>query len=132
MSMINGTEFEVELVAMRSDFEDMSTTAKKEFPVMSTFDYLGVLMCVTGIDLKKPRHVQAFTLSQATEMILQGNYENIFEIPDVRGAHNVEGEIIINCEYLNSATGLFMSKSFNIHQLREIYQLNSIDQMNRS
>ena len=123
MSIVQTTEADLEsleLKAMRSDFEKMSATAKKEFPVMSTFDYLGVLMCVTGIDLKKPRHVQAFTLSQATEMCVKNNYENIFEIPDVRGAYNAEGEVRINCEYLNPATGLFTPKSFGVEYIDQL------------
>ena len=121
MSMINGKEYlnakdknalSEEIKLLHRTFVDDCYWVEDTYPVLSTFTYLGMEMCVTSYDRQDPRHVRALITSS--------------------GAYNVEGEIIINCEYLNSVTGLFMSKSFNIYQLREIYQLNSIDQMNRS
>ena len=122
MSMINGKEYlnakdknalseeldeelDEELEWLHMDLEGDCRWVEEVYPVLSTFTYLGMEMCVTSYDCQDPRHVRALITSS--------------------GAHNVEGEIIINCEYLNSVTGLFMSKSFNIYQLREIYQLNS-------
>ena len=136
MSMINGKEYlnakdknalseeldeelDEELEWLHMDLEGDCRWVEEVYPVSSTFTYLGMEMCVTSYDRQDPRHVRALITSS--------------------GAYNVEGEIIINCEYLNSVTGLFMSKSFNIHQLLNIYQLNSSfdsafinDQMNRS
>ena len=130
--MINGKQYltkeakqklRAELEEMRQAFVEECHWAKEFFPEAMGFSYLGTQMSVTSLEFQNPRPVKAFSLEDATEMYAAKNYTDIFEIPDVRGAHNAEGKVTVNCEYLNSVTGRFQKKAFNIDQLRKIVDL---------
>tara|TARA_R110002074_G_scaffold153413_3_gene308502 strand:- start:1766 stop:2101 length:336 start_codon:yes stop_codon:yes gene_type:complete len=90
------TDLSEELKLMRKAFVEECNRAKEAYPVWSTHTYLGVDMCVTGHDRQDPRPVKGYK---------------------DQGAHNAEGKIWVNYEYLNPVTGLFTPKSFEIKKV---------------
>jgi len=111
---------EKELHMMRLKFNKILSFVEDEFPLSRPFDYMGVEMCTTSIDVTQPRGVKSFSMEDAVEMqskVIPG----LVEIPEVRPAYNAEGEIVLNCEYINPVTGLFTPKSFGCEHFMSRY-----------
>ena len=122
---------EKELHMMRLKFNKILSFVEDEFPLSRPFDYMGVEMCTTSIDVTQPRGVKSFSMEDAVEMqskVIPGLVDRLnqvipglVEIPEVRPAYNAEGEIVLNCEYINPVTGLFTPKSFGCEHFMSRY-----------
>tara|TARA_B100000768_G_C11197716_1_gene340294 strand:+ start:291 stop:695 length:405 start_codon:yes stop_codon:yes gene_type:complete len=120
MGMINGRYttsaeeirvLEKELHMMRLKFDKILSFVEEEFPLGRPFDYMGVEMCTTSIDVTQPRGVKSFSREDAVKVHSEA-MSGLVEIPEVRPAYNAEGKIVLNSEYFNPVTGLFTPKSF--------------------
>ena len=120
MGMINGKYttsaeekrvLKEELDMMRFKFNEILSFVEDEFPLGRPFDYMGMEMCTTSIDVTTPRGVASLSRGDAEARIRSGFF---MENPAVRPAYNAEGKIVLNCEYINPVTGLFTTKSFGI------------------
>ena len=118
MGMINGRYttsaedkrvLKEELDTMRFKFNKILSFVEDEFPLGRPFDYMGMEMCTTSIDVTAPRGVASCSREDAEARLRSGF---LLEIPTVRPAYNAEGKIVLNCEYINPVTGLFTTKSF--------------------